>query len=80
MSRCELVAEDKKTWPVAPQRLARFRITIGQGERRDKDRMNMLDVIRFDRDRPSGNSRSQRGAGPSGVAKKASTQQGPCEK
>ena len=36
---------------VALQRLARFGVMTGQGERRHKDRMNILDVIRIDRDR-----------------------------
>ena len=38
---------------VALQRLARFRVMTGQGERRHKGRMNILDVIRIDRDRPA---------------------------
>ena len=38
---------------VALERLARLRVPTGQGERRDKDRMNILDVIRIDRDRPA---------------------------
>ena len=36
---------------VALQRLARFRIMTGQGERRHKDRMRPRDVVRIDRDR-----------------------------
>ena len=36
---------------VALQRLARFRIMTGQGERRHKDHMRIRDVIRIDRDR-----------------------------
>ena len=36
---------------VALQRLARFGVMTGQGERRHKGRMNILDVIRIDRDR-----------------------------
>src|SRR5277367_1873930 len=36
---------------VALQRLARFRIMTGQGERSHKDRMRPRDVVRIDRDR-----------------------------
>src|SRR5271166_3137156 len=36
---------------VALERLARFRIMIGQGERRHKFRMHKPDVVRIDRDR-----------------------------
>ena len=36
---------------VTLQRLARFGVMTGQGERRRKGRMNILDVIRIDRDR-----------------------------
>jgi hypothetical protein len=35
---------------VALQRLARLRSVTGQGERRDKGRVNVPDVIRIDRD------------------------------
>jgi hypothetical protein len=39
---------------VALQRLARFGVTTGQGERCHKGSMNILDIIRIDRDRLAG--------------------------